>query len=198
MEQKRTLFDYLYQNLREQILTGILPYGAHLPSITQLCDIYNVGVRTSKDVVKALKKEGLIHTEQRRPSIVIYRHPQTGTDNPVYAVLGQRSSILTVYQTMSILMPPLFPFQPAYAAHRNWSSASGRLSMNVMRSGNYGRAILTISVVCWQLRTTCCSEICIQVSKSMPRYPSSGSTGQNSRPPRHMRLAGDNSGTLKL
>lgn len=110
MEQKRTLFDYLYQNLREQILTGILPYGAHLPSITQLCDIYNVGVRTAKDVVKALKKEGLIHTEQRRPSIVIYRHPQTVTDNPVYAVLGQRSSILTVFQTMSILMPPLFSF----------------------------------------------------------------------------------------
>ena len=72
MEQKKTLYDYLYQNLREQILTGILPYGAHIPSITQLCDIYNVGVRTAKDVVKALKKEGLIHTEQRRPSIVIY------------------------------------------------------------------------------------------------------------------------------
>ena len=67
MEQKKTLYDYLYQNLREQILTGILPYGAHIPSITQLCDIYNVGVRTAKDVVKALKKEGLIHTEQKAP-----------------------------------------------------------------------------------------------------------------------------------
>lgn len=118
MEQKKTLYDYLYQNLREQILTGILPYGAHIPSITQLCDIYNVGVRTAKDVVKALKKEGLIHTEQRRPSIVIYRHPQAATDNPVYAILGQRSSILTVYQTMSILMPLLLSFSASLCSPR--------------------------------------------------------------------------------
>lgn len=30
-------------------------------------------IRTVKDVLAALKKEGLIHTEERRPSIVAYQ-----------------------------------------------------------------------------------------------------------------------------
>ena len=73
MEEKRTLFEYLYKNLREQILTGYLKYGDPLPSMSQLCENYHVGIRTVKDVLAALKKEGLIHTEERRPSIVAYQ-----------------------------------------------------------------------------------------------------------------------------
>lgn len=198
MEQKRTLFDYLYQNLREQILTGILPYGAHLPSITQLCDIYNVGVRTSKDVVKALKKEGLIHTEQRRPSIVIYRHPQTGTDNPVYAVLGQRSSILTVYQTMSILMPPLFSFSASLCSPQKleqcfWPLIHERHEKRELwqSHSDYLRGLLAAShnLLFGDLYTS------LEIYAQVPFF---WEHRQNSRPPRHMRLAGDNSGTLKL
>ena len=73
MEEKRTLFEYLYKNLREQIMTGYLKYGDPLPSMSQLCENYHVGIRTVKDVLAALKKEGLIHTEERRPSIVAYQ-----------------------------------------------------------------------------------------------------------------------------
>ncbi|MCD8171508.1 MAG: GntR family transcriptional regulator, partial [Clostridiales bacterium] len=54
MEEKRTLFDYLYRNLKEQILTGYLGYGELLPSLNGLCEIYNVGIRTAKDVIRAL------------------------------------------------------------------------------------------------------------------------------------------------
>ncbi|MBS1484934.1 MAG: GntR family transcriptional regulator, partial [Clostridium sp.] len=65
MEKKRTLYEYLYQCLREQILTGYLGYGDTLPSLNQLCDIYHVGIRTAKDVLKDLKVYGLISTEDR-------------------------------------------------------------------------------------------------------------------------------------
>lgn len=34
MEQKNRLFDFLYQSLREQIETGLLPYGSALPSMS--------------------------------------------------------------------------------------------------------------------------------------------------------------------
>lgn len=67
MEQKNRLFDFLYQSLREQIETGLLPYGSALPSMSQLCEIYHVGMRTVREVLKALAKEGLIQTAERKP-----------------------------------------------------------------------------------------------------------------------------------
>ena len=50
MEQKNRLFDFLYQSLREQIETGLLPYGSALPSMSQLCEIYHVGMRTVREL----------------------------------------------------------------------------------------------------------------------------------------------------
>ena len=46
MEEKSTLFEYLYRNLREQIMTGYLKYGDPLPSMSQLSENYHVGIRT--------------------------------------------------------------------------------------------------------------------------------------------------------
>ena len=97
MEEKRTLFDYLYRNLKEQILTGYLGYGELLPSLNGLCEIYNVGIRTAKDVIRALKEEGLIQTEERKPSHVIYRRPHCSPDiHVIQSVLKKRTSILQV------------------------------------------------------------------------------------------------------
>ena len=56
MEEKSTLFEYLYRNLREQIMTGYLKYGDPLPSMSQLCENYHVGIRTVKAVLAALKR----------------------------------------------------------------------------------------------------------------------------------------------
>lgn len=114
MEEKRTLFDYLYRNLKEQILTGYLGYGELLPSLNGLCEIYNVGIRTAKDVIRALKEEGLIQTEERKPSHVIYRRPQCSPDiHVIQSVLKKRISILQVYQTMELLLPSIFSFSLA-------------------------------------------------------------------------------------
>ena len=43
MERKKTLHDYLYENLKEQIQTGHYKYGEALPSMNQLCETYHVG-----------------------------------------------------------------------------------------------------------------------------------------------------------
>lgn len=64
MEQKNRLFDFLYQSLREQIETGLLPYGSALPSMSQLCEIYHVGMRTAREVLKALQRK----VSSRQPS----------------------------------------------------------------------------------------------------------------------------------
>ncbi|MFQ9639627.1 MAG: winged helix-turn-helix domain-containing protein [Eisenbergiella sp.] len=75
MQQKKTLYDFLYNSLREQILTGCYRYGSPLPSMSRLCDTYHVGIRTVKDVLASLRNEGLIRTEERKAARVIYRPP---------------------------------------------------------------------------------------------------------------------------
>lgn len=52
MENKRTLHDYLYENIKSQIEDGYLKYGDTLPSIKDMHNIYNVGVRTVREVIK--------------------------------------------------------------------------------------------------------------------------------------------------
>lgn len=111
MEQKKTLFDYLYQNLNHQIRTGYLPYGAALPSISQLSETYHVGIRTVRDVLDKLKAEGYIHSEERKASTVIYSPtPADLGYDAAGSVLAQKNSILDVFETMAALMPPLFAF----------------------------------------------------------------------------------------
>ena len=75
MQNKQTLFDHVYRDLREQILTGRLQYGDKLPSISRMCELYNVGIRTVRDVLRALKEEGYISTQERRPTTVQYQLP---------------------------------------------------------------------------------------------------------------------------
>ena len=69
MQDKQTLFDYLYKTLHEQIENGRFPYGSKLPSRSHLCETYNVGMRTVKDVLMRLKIEGYIQTQERKPTI---------------------------------------------------------------------------------------------------------------------------------
>ena len=54
--RKKNLYDYLYRNLKEQILNGYFACGERLPSLNELCEMYHVGIRTAKDVIRALKR----------------------------------------------------------------------------------------------------------------------------------------------
>ena len=108
MQDKQTLFDYLYKTLHEQIENGRFPYGSKLPSRSHLCETYNVGMRTVKDVLMRLKIEGYIQTQERKPTIVIYDSLHTHKDFEVQYVLEHKSSIVAVYETLASLMPKIF------------------------------------------------------------------------------------------
>ncbi|MBC3515214.1 GntR family transcriptional regulator [Neobittarella massiliensis] len=131
MQNKQTLFDHVYRDLREQILTGRLQYGDKLPSISRMCELYNVGIRTVRDVLRALKEEGYISTQERRPTTVQYQLPVTeGIDAAMQSVLVRRTSIIDVYRTMSIIMPPVFALSAQVfgdASFVQWSRDLARL-----------------------------------------------------------------------
>ena len=76
--------------------------------MTSLGELYHVGIRTVKDVLRTLKEEGYIRTEERKSAVVIY--DQTGQKylTAIRSILECKSSILAVYKTLAALMPYIF------------------------------------------------------------------------------------------
>ncbi|MCD2493043.1 GntR family transcriptional regulator [Lacrimispora sp. NSJ-141] len=116
-DKKHTLFAFVYQSLLEQIMAGRLAYGGRLPSMKELCGIYHVSMRTVRDVLAALKKDGYIWTEERKPAMVICRRDaENKRDLNIRDVLSERVSIFEVYETMAVLMPRLFSVSAAFCS----------------------------------------------------------------------------------
>lgn len=106
MEESSTLFQYLYTTLTAEIHTEKLRYGERLPSIRELCRIYNVGIRTVNDVLKALNDNGYIKTEIRKNATVIYRNDeQMGSLQPVEQLLARKEAVVDLLKTMGCFFP---------------------------------------------------------------------------------------------
>lgn len=110
MIEKMTLSDYLYQELTAQIRAGRLKYGQSLPTARRLCGWYQVGIRTVRDVMARMQREGYIQTRERRAPAVIYQEKAQAENEQqaVCALLSRRESILQVYETLGTVMPDLF------------------------------------------------------------------------------------------
>ena len=98
MKDKTTLFEYLYENLKEQIVSGRIKCGESLPSMNSVSEQYNIGIRTVKDVFRALSREGYIKTEERKAAVVIYSDNKDSQESAVKYVLERKSFIVEVYQ----------------------------------------------------------------------------------------------------
>lgn len=111
MHEKQTLHDYVYHHLREQIISGQRPYGTKLPSMSQLCEFYHVGIRTVRDVLSRLKNEGYIISEERKAAVVIYcQNDPLHQETAVHTILANQDNIREVYQTLAVVIPRLLAF----------------------------------------------------------------------------------------
>ncbi len=110
---------------------GHLKPGDTLPSMPQLAAIYNVGIRTVKDVLARLKTEGLIQTTERKPARVIYRAEKNSASQS-YAVglLRRQESLTEVYQTMGLILPSSFHFSAAHCDIKKLPSYQKLLKKN--------------------------------------------------------------------
>lgn len=109
MERKETRFSYVYQNLKKRILCGEFLPGSRMSSSRHLCEEYQVGMRTITDVLAALKKEGLIVIQPCRAAVVA-QWKNAAAQPKELDILKMRNTILQVYQTFALLLPPLFTF----------------------------------------------------------------------------------------
>ena len=58
---------------------------------------------------------GLIHTEERKTAVVIYRQPDSPEENTALRfVLQRKSSLIEVYETMELLIPALLTFSAVH------------------------------------------------------------------------------------
>lgn len=108
MEKKATLFEYVYRQLVSDIEQGALRYGDALPSLHDLCDRFRVGIRTIRDVQRALKADGYIVVEERKRAVVAYRPADDADDGRIRALLARREVVDDCYRTLELVMPPLF------------------------------------------------------------------------------------------
>ncbi len=107
MEGKRSLYRLIYTDLKEQILSERWEYGSRLPSVDRLALHYYVGKWTIRKALELLEEDGLIRTEERRRAVVLYQSPYESKPTPVHRILRRRLEILSVYQTMELLMPDI-------------------------------------------------------------------------------------------
>lgn len=73
MKDKTTLFEYLYENLKEQIVSGRIKCGESLPSMNSVSEQYNIGIRTVKDVFRALSARDILRQRRERLRLLLQR-----------------------------------------------------------------------------------------------------------------------------
>lgn len=149
--------------------------------MSQLCEIYHVGMRTARDVLKTLAREGYIRTAQRRPTLVIYGQAQTpeagaSREPSIKTILSHRSSILSVYETMALLMPPLFSFSAMVCGEEKMQNCLWILAQEKKPTETNGRLTPPFCMKFFPLPAACCSGTYISVLNSMHRSHSSGNT----------------------
>jgi DNA-binding GntR family transcriptional regulator len=109
MEEKKTLSKYLYDELAGQIKSGKLIYGERIPSYIKLCDIYNVGIRTVRDVIKKLSADGYLRTVARSHVEVAYKEGEGGGSTAgIKTILAKGEAVTDLLKTMEYLLPYIY------------------------------------------------------------------------------------------
>ncbi|MDO4488440.1 MAG: PLP-dependent aminotransferase family protein [Eubacteriales bacterium] len=68
-----SLYLNLYNQLRDEILKGVYPFGSRLPSKRQLCDDFKISVITVEHAMELLIEEGYIEPRERSGYYVSYK-----------------------------------------------------------------------------------------------------------------------------
>ena len=123
LEEKATLFDYVYRDLVRRIEEGTLRNGQQLPSSSKLSEEYCVGIRTIRDVLRALKADGYIATEERKRSVVTHQASEDD-ERALALLLARRDDILDCFRTLELIMPPLFSFAARFCSDQDFELLS--------------------------------------------------------------------------
>lgn len=109
MQSATTLYDYLYQSILTQIRCGALRRGDQLPSQTELCRQYNVGITTVRRVYRMLQAEGIVSSGARTKAVIQCDLPQ---EKSAGLAVMRKAIILDMFCSLA----PLYPGLQAWGA----------------------------------------------------------------------------------
>lgn len=110
MEQQEIKFSFIYDEIKQRIINGQILPGSCLPSSRMLCNQFHVSRYTINRVFDALKEDGLIAIQPRLAPVVLSRAAASGRENLLSDILREKDSIIQIYQTFAIILPPLLVF----------------------------------------------------------------------------------------
>ena len=110
MKQEKTKYTFVYNEIKQRILSGQIPCGKRLPSSRMLCDQFHVSRFTINRVFDALREENVIDIQPRLAPTVTFKRDIDNVADTLLEILKQKSSIIQVYQTFGLIIPPLLVF----------------------------------------------------------------------------------------
>ena len=141
---KKSAYLQIYEQIRKDIIDGVYPFGAKLPSKRLLSDEAGVSVITVEHAYTLLCDEGYIETKERSGYFVIYRQ----TDFFAVDYVSEKS--YTEREVRQSEVKSDFPFSVLAKAMRKVLN-------------DYGESILT------KTTNRGCNEICTAISKYLVR-----------------------------
>ncbi len=69
-QSKRPLYLQVSDTLREEIVSGVYPVGARLPTEDALCDRFSVSRYTVREALRLLREDGLVSSRKRAGTVV--------------------------------------------------------------------------------------------------------------------------------
>ena len=110
MEESEGRFNRVYTDLKGRIISGQFPAGSSFLSAEQLRQEYQIGFHTARNVTARLREEGYIVSRNRKAPVVCWEGSVPSTHSAVCEVLSHRGSLLELYESLTVILPPLLTF----------------------------------------------------------------------------------------
>ena len=86
---KRTMYEFLYESIKEDIMQGILPAGEKLPSKRAMAEHLDVSIKTVENTYNQLLLEGYISSAEKK-GYYVNKLAKGGSASPAYASFSTR------------------------------------------------------------------------------------------------------------
>ncbi len=108
MNSENSLIMYVYRMMLTEIFNEIYSYNTKLPSLEELCTLYNAGRNTIRSALLLLESNGYISLQRGSRAKVIFHHDDEKLhDQYKQALLDMKSVSHDVFETMGIILPTI-------------------------------------------------------------------------------------------
>ena len=74
MKSNKSVYEQVIDNIKELVMTGVLPEGSKLPSVRELSRQLTINPNTVQKAFKELERDGFIYTVSGRGTFVANSH----------------------------------------------------------------------------------------------------------------------------